>query len=180
MCNSGMFQISASQVTITQTIRCDNKGGLVGNHFGNITIQNVTLDKCNEIVIGNYACAYITNCHFYYCNILNISSDWRGSVCIHRSTFSNSIGGIYIEAASVSIENSNFLDAASDALVIFGNLYRYLIIPITITGCNFSNNSGYSVKCIGCVSTMSIPQLKVTSSNLLATKILHCILNTVM
>ena len=159
---------SVSNITITgynnPTVKCDNKGGLVGNYFGSIKIQNVTLDRCNEILIGNFTHVYMINCHFQNFNSINLTSDSSSSVCIHRATFT--YGSVHIEAASVEIDNSNFHGSTSDGLVVFGNSHRYLIIPITISGCNFTNNYGYSVKCIGYASTSeSMPQLKIMSSN---------------
>ena len=160
--------VNVSSIIITgynnPTIMCDHQGGLVGNYIKQITIQNITWDKCNGIVISNFKHTNIFNCIFQYCTNVTLTSQ-LGSLNIYTNTFSHNSGSVYVEAVSINIANSYFYDNKANALIILGKPDQ--LIEASIIGCNFSKNSGYSVKFAGGIGRNNLFQkgLKITSCN---------------
>ena len=141
------------------TIMCDHQGGLVGNYIKQITIQNITWDKCNGIIIYGFTDAYITDCGFQYSTNFALTLNGFGSIHINGTSFSHNNGGVYALATSVIVYNSNFYDTIKyEALYV----NTTTDVNVTIIDCSFTNNSGYGVNIIGNRFT---PNLLISSCN---------------
>ena len=132
------------------TVMCNHQGGLVGNYINQITIEDITWDKCNGIAIKNFKYTNMTNCTFQYCTNVTLMSQQTGSLNIYNNTFSHNSGSVYVKATSIVIINSFFYVNKANALTILGNLKPSQIIVAFIIGCNFSNNTGNSINFVGC------------------------------
>ena len=160
---------SVSYIMITghnnPTIMCDHQAGVVGNDIKQITIQNIKWDKCNGIKIKNFTIANVIDCTFQYSTNVSLTSDYlTGLVNINATNFHHNIGSIQIDVALVNVTKSNFYNNKADALKLFGSVNMNQIVKLaTITGCNFTNNTGYSVECIG--NYLPLPQLVIRSCN---------------
>ena len=128
------------------TIMCDHQGGIVGKDIKQITIQNITWDKCNGIIMCGFTDTYITNCTFQHSNNFALTLDGFGSIHINGTSFSYNKGGVNALAPSVIVYNSNF--ARNVELQAF-YVNPTTKVSITINGCSFTNNFGYGVSIIG-------------------------------
>ncbi|XP_065901388.1 uncharacterized protein [Dysidea avara] len=141
------------------TIMCDHQGGLEGNYIKQITIQNITWDKCNGIIMYGFTDVYITDCGFQYSTNFALTLNGFGSIHINGTSFSHSNGGVYALATSVIVYNSNFYDTTKyEALYV----NTTTDVSVTIIGCSFTTNSGYGVNIIG---NMFTPNLLISSCN---------------
>jgi len=150
---------NVSSVIITghnnPTITCDHQGSLVGNYIKQITIIDIVFDKCNGITLNSFTHVNITNSTFQYSADTILKSKLIGLVNIVKANFYCNAGSVQIEVAPVNIIKSNFIGNEADALTIFGNYNQNQTVKSTIIGCKFTNNKGYSVKCIGSGQALS-------------------------
>ena len=138
-------------------IMCDHQGGLVGNYIKQITIQNITWDKCNGIIMYGFTDAYITDCTFQYSTNFALTLKGIGSIHINGNSFFHNNGGVDALAPSIFVYNSNLYDTIKyEAL----HINTTTDVSVTIIGCTFTNNSGYGVNFIGNWST---PKLLISS-----------------
>ena len=69
------------------------------------------------------------------------SSTINSSVLIERSVFSQNSDSVFVEALCVLVHSSAFHGTIHSDALLFSNVLEKVII----NGCNFSNNSGYSI-----------------------------------
>jgi len=142
------------------TIMCNHQGGLVGNYINQITIENITWDKCNGIIMNGFTDAYTTGCIFQYSTNFALTLNGFGSIHINGTSFSHNNGGIVALAPSVIVYNSNFYYTIKyEALHVYSMITD---VSVSIIGCSFINNFGYGVNIIGNKFT---PNLLISSSS---------------
>ena len=176
-----------SNITITgynsPTIMCDHQGGLLGNHFNTVTIQNIIWSKCNRTVINDVSVVRVVNCSFLHCNNTILTSG-VGSVYINNSAFSDQIGHVGISAPFIDIHKSNFSRFKNSTLWIPARFEQFLqlsVINVTISDCNFNNNYGYSLRLSGYgIALHLVVNLSKFSANMKSAVYLHYCNTTVL
>ncbi|XP_065901387.1 uncharacterized protein [Dysidea avara] len=141
------------------TIMCDHQVGLVGNYIKQITIQNITWDKCNGIIMYGFTDTYITDCGFQCSTNFALTLNGFGSIHINGTSFSHNNGGVDALAPSIIVYNSNFNDTIKYEALYVNTTTN---VNLTIIDCSFTNNSGYGVNIVGNRFT---PNLLISSCN---------------
>ncbi|XP_065910453.1 uncharacterized protein [Dysidea avara] len=141
---------NVSNITImgynNPTIMCDYQGGLVGDHFDNIIIQNVIWDKCITIYMKCLRNTFITDCTFQDFTNASLVLDGCGSVHIDNSSFSHNHGvSVYgtsrLGEIILTVNGSLFHYNEEKSIAIFGSY----LITVHITTCDFFNNTDTAI-----------------------------------
>ena len=100
--------------------------------------------------MSSFVHANITNCTFQHCTNVTLTSQLIASVNINAANFRHNSGSVRIEAALVNVVKSYFDRNKANASIIFGIFSTNNVVKsAVIIGCNFSSNTGYSIKCLG-------------------------------